>query len=109
MRSMKVALAVVAAVLGVAIAGPSADAANTASISGTVRFAGTGDPAPGVLVSAARLERSYALTGRPAMVPMFFAATPSGADGRYTVSGLPASDSTGYWVCFIVPGFPPTY
>jgi hypothetical protein len=108
-RTIKGLLAVIAAALGLAIAVPQADAANTASISGTVRLAGTGDPAADVQVSVARLETSYDFIGRPVKVPMFFAGTTSDPDGHYTVSGLPASDSTGYWVCFIVPGFPPTY
>lgn len=108
-RIIKVLLAVVTAVLGLAIAVPQADAANTASISGTVRFAGTGDPVAGAWVGVARLERSYGLTGRPVMVPMFFTSTTSDVAGHYTVAGLPASDATGYWVCFTIPEFPPTY
>jgi hypothetical protein len=111
-RRTSVALAaVVAAVLGTVVAvAPRATAANTASISGTVREAGTAAPVAGASVDLYReITRTLGPpfgNGKPFKTYGYVTSVQSGADGTYTLSGLPASDAAGYWVCFGTFGIP---
>jgi hypothetical protein len=106
---MLVTAAIAVALGAIAAAGP-ASGAGTASITGTVREAGTGTPVSGISVD---LYRQVTRTlgppfgnGKPFKTYGYVTSVPTGADGRYTLSGLAASDSVGYWVCFNTFGFP---
>jgi hypothetical protein len=103
-RAIMFATAVFAALLGTVLAAPQATAANTASISGTVREAGTGAPVAGVSVDLYRqvtrtLDPPFG-NGRPFKTPGYVTSVETAANGTYTLSGLAASDAVGYWVCF---------
>jgi hypothetical protein len=98
-RSKKLAIVAVAALVVGLMTPEAARAANTASIAGTVRIAGTGDPVVGVWVGVAR-RQTRTVFGRRVQVPIFLADAVTDAAGHYVVGGLPASGSDGFWVCF---------
>ena len=111
-RTILIGAAVLASSLaGVAGAGQAAGAATaTASISGTVRVAGTGVPIAGLSVDlfkevTRRLGPPFG-NGKPFKAPGYVTSVLTAPDGTYTLSGLPASDASGYWVCFSTFGFP---
>ncbi len=110
-RRTALALATVAAAaIGAVVLAPQATAANTASITGTVRESGTGTPVAGVSVDLYReITRTLGPPfgdGKPFKTPGYITSVQTGADGTYTLGGLPASDALGYWVCFSTFGLP---
>jgi len=82
-----------------AVTSSSAVAAPTASISGTVRQAGTGAPLFGILIMVLQLKKTTTFSGQTVTGPVLVASSNSAADGSYTVAGL-GPDSGGYYVCF---------
>ena len=114
MATIRRTIAIIAAALSVALMGAVAAthasaATPTGSISGTVRESGTGVPVAGIRIELFK-EITRTLSppfgnGKPFKTPGFVTAVESGAGGRYTLSGLPASDAAGYWVCFNTVGF----
>jgi hypothetical protein len=102
-RRTSLILAPVLAAVVAALSPAVASAAPTASISGTVRVAGTGQPAPDVAVLVVRLA-TVGGPGGPVQGPVPVASATTAADGTYRVGGLAPSGAAGYWVCFD-PGF----
>lgn len=75
----------------------SAHGATTASISGTVREAGTGTPLAGVGVTIVQ-EQPVVVFGHKTTATVPIAGGVTNADGTYTVAGL--APDPGYYVCF---------
>lgn len=98
MRSAIAAVVFSAAVVLVAV--PAARAAGTASISGTATDAVTGQPVSGLDVILLENMLHYPPGGPPVLAPGAVTYTVTDTNGHYSLTGLAASDSTGYWVCF---------
>jgi hypothetical protein len=80
---------------GIVAVSATAQAAGTGSISGTVTDSATGAPVAGISVEVLTKRSNGGQTG-----PFGIADATTRADGTYTVTGLPPSALTGYWVCF---------
>lgn len=72
----------------------------SASISGTVRQAGTGTPLAGYSVTVLKLETADAF-GQPIVGPVPVYSGTSAANGTYTIPV--AANGVGYYVCFTPP------
>ncbi|MEO6885093.1 MAG: hypothetical protein ABI232_02245 [Jatrophihabitantaceae bacterium] len=79
----------------------SASGASTGSISGTVRVMGTGAPLAGIGVGLYQREAVYGPGGDLVYGPTYVTGTTTASDGTYTLTGLAASGTNGYWVCFV--------
>jgi hypothetical protein len=77
----------------------SAAAADTASISGAVLSATNGKAIAGVSVELYQ-DVTIDIFGSPVTGPQFVTSTTSAADGSYSLSGLAAAGTDGYFVCF---------
>jgi hypothetical protein len=109
-RTFVIIAAMVAALLPASLAATHASAVGTASITGTVREAGTGVPVGGVSVELFKeITRTLGPpfgNGKPFKTPGFVKSVQTGADGTYALTNLDASDAAGYWVCFNTFGVP---